>query len=92
MAVFEPRPEVRCDSCKSTGSEDVPNSPAVQTLLHLDETSLQLLSEASRMQLRWDSTMCNELSLPEGYLKVSVLLIKWRDEEDQFKNTNEEVC
>ena len=91
MAFPEPKPLVRCDSCKSTGTDSVPSSPTVHTLMELNQHGLEQLSEASQMQLRWDRAMCDELKLPEGYLKASVLLIKWRDEEDQFKNTNEEV-
>ncbi|KAE9969850.1 hypothetical protein EG328_006637 [Venturia inaequalis] len=89
-ARFEPKLPVRCDSDRSTGSENEMRSPlaALQAPIRIPE-DLQVLSHVSQHQVRWDSAMCNELELPEGYHSVAVLLIKWR-EDDFKKNTSQE--
>jgi hypothetical protein len=51
----------------------------------------EMLSENSQLQLRWDRAMCKQLGLPLGYGRVSVLLVKWNEDEDEFKKTGEEV-
>lgn len=77
----------RCDSDKSTTSdyELSLRSPIVQT----DEQSLKLLSAHSQNQLRWDRAMCRELGLPEGYHRISVLMVKWKDCQFQDDTTRE---
>jgi hypothetical protein len=92
--LFEKPPPKRCDSDRSTGSENELRSPltALQTPVQFDEKSLKLLSEISQNQVRWDRVMCNELGLPEGYHSVAVLLVRWREDIDQFKRaTTQEV-
>lgn len=81
---FEPRLPTRCDSDKSTGSENEMRSPlaALQAPIQIPE-NLKTFGETSQHQVRWDSAMCNELKLPENYHSVAVLLVKWR--EDDFK-------
>jgi len=80
---------LHCSSWKTNGSE--PESPSMQSAMVLSGQGMELMSEESQNQLRWDRAMCNELGLPQGYGKVSVLLVKWNNEEDQFKQTEEEV-
>jgi hypothetical protein len=94
VAVSTFEPPVRVDSCESYLTETEPGSPVLQhSSAPLDSESLEILSKESRLQLQWDRAMCNELGLPQGYLKVSVLLVKWREEIDQFKSdTNKEVA
>lgn len=92
--LFEKLPPKRCDSDRSTSSENELRSPltALQTPVQFDEQSLKLLSEISQNQVRWDRVMCNELDLPEGYHSVAVLLVRWREDIDQFKSaTTQEV-
>jgi hypothetical protein len=92
--LFVKLPPKRCDSDKSTSSENELRSPltALQTPIQFDEQNLKLLSEISQNQVRWDRVMCNELGLPEGYHSVSVLLVRWREDIDQFKSaTTQEV-
>lgn len=92
--LFEKQPPKRCDSDRSTVSDNELRSPltALQTPVQFNEQSLKLLSEISQNQVRWDRVMCNELDLPEGYHNVSVLLVRWREDIDQFKTaTTQEV-
>lgn len=92
--LFEKQPPKRCDSDRSTVSDNELRSPltALQTPVQFNEQSLKLLSEISQNQVRWDRVMCNELDLPEGYHNVSVLLVRWREDIDQFKTaTTREV-
>lgn len=87
-----PKPPIHCLSW-GTDESNEPGSPLDGSMLAsmtLDEKSMSMLSKASQMQIRWDRAMCNELKIPEGYRKVSVLLIKWRNDEDQLR-TEEEV-
>jgi hypothetical protein len=77
-------------SWKTNASE--PESPTMQSSMIFDPPELESLSENSLLQLRWDRAMCKQLGLPIGYGKVSVLLVKWNEEEDEFKKTGEEVC
>jgi hypothetical protein len=43
------------------------------------------------MQGWWDQSIRKYLGLPDGYQKVSVLLIKWDDEIDQLKVKQEVI-
>ena len=91
---FEPHPLEHCSSFKTNGSENDPLSP-IRSLIQAsfgpvrEDERFNRLSETSRLQMRWDQAMCNELGLPEGYAHVSVLLIKWRREIDQLKTEKE---
>ncbi|TID27268.1 hypothetical protein E2P81_ATG00031 [Venturia nashicola] len=89
---FEPRLPTRCDSDKSTGSDNEMQSPlaALQAPIQIPET-LKAFGEASQHQVRWDSAMCNELKLPENYHSVAVLLIKWREDDFKRNTCQEEV-
>jgi hypothetical protein len=78
---------IRCMSWKSNTSE--PESPTMQSSMVFNTPEMEMLSENSQLQLRWDRAMCKQLGLPLGYGKVSVLLVKWN--EDEFKKTREEV-
>jgi hypothetical protein len=80
---------IRCMSWKTTASE--PESPTMQSSMVFDRPELESLSENSQLQLRWDRAMCKQLGYPLGYGKVSVLLVKWNEEEDEFKKTGQEV-
>ena len=47
--------------------------------------------ENSKWQQIWDRPMREELELPEGYLSVAVLIIKWAPEIDELKTGSEVV-
>ena len=49
------------------------------------------LNENARMQICWDGEMRKELKVPEGYQNTAVLIIKWMDDIDQLKSSDE-VC
>jgi hypothetical protein len=70
--------------CLSYASE--PESPTMQSSMVFNGPEI---SENSQLQLRWDRAMCKQLDLPLGYGQVSVLLVKWN--EDEFQKTEEEV-
>ncbi|KAF1922648.1 uncharacterized protein M421DRAFT_104941 [Didymella exigua CBS 183.55] len=40
---------------------------------------------ADHMRIWWDEAIAKNMSLPEGYTDVSVLIIKWDDELDELK-------
>ena len=37
----------------------------------------------------WESTMCQEMQIPEGYKDVFVLIIKWHRDLDELKTEDE---
>ena len=43
----------------------------------------------ARMQVLWNKKMCEEMNIPEGYLNVGVLIIKWVEKLDQLKSGDE---
>jgi hypothetical protein len=43
----------------------------------------------AKMQVWWNKAMCNEMNIPEGYLNVAVLIIKWIKGLDQLKSEDE---
>lgn len=43
----------------------------------------------SAWQLVWNRTVRQELNLPEGYDRVTVLIIKWKNEIDELKTEKE---
>jgi hypothetical protein len=90
---FEPAPVSRYSSWHTNVSELTdPGSPldgSMQASMNLNEESMKILNDASQKQLRWDRAMCNELGLPQGYRRVLVLLIKWKNGEDQLHSEKE---
>lgn len=44
---------------------------------------------AAEMQMWWDEAIVRNMDLPDGYLKVAVLLIKWADQLDELKTRDE---
>ncbi|OCL02527.1 hypothetical protein AOQ84DRAFT_382595 [Glonium stellatum] len=47
--------------------------------------------KSSEMQLWWDEAIARNMNLPDGYLNVAVLIIKWSEELDELK-TGAEVA
>ena len=43
----------------------------------------------STWQLDWNRTVRQELNLPEGYDRVTVLIIKWENDIDELKTEKE---
>ena len=37
----------------------------------------------------WESTLCEEMQIPEGYKDVFVLIIKWHRDLDELKTEGE---
>lgn len=50
----------------------------------------QVREGATRMRLQWREAMCRNMDIPNGYQKVSVLMIKWSKDLDQL-DCGEEV-
>jgi len=81
---------------KVTGIEDAPQSggttPSESKLLEpstsspTDDADKQ---RADHMRIWWDEAIAKNMSLPEGYADVSVLIIKWDDELDELKTRPE---
>ncbi|KAF2685826.1 hypothetical protein K458DRAFT_387779 [Lentithecium fluviatile CBS 122367] len=44
---------------------------------------------AAEMQMWWDEAIVRNMDLPDGYVKVAVLIIKWDDELDELKTRGE---
>lgn len=44
---------------------------------------------AAEMQMWWDEAIARNMDLPDGYVKVAVLLVKWADELDELKTRTE---
>lgn len=55
----------------------------------LDDTVNE--EHAAEMRMWWEEAIAKDMDMPDGYQRVSVLLIKWADELDELK-TREEVC
>ena len=45
--------------------------------------------DISQMQVWWNQAMCEVMKVPEGYLNVAVLIIKWTEKLDQLNCTKE---
>ncbi|KAL1645886.1 hypothetical protein SLS61_008147 [Didymella pomorum] len=81
---------------KVTGIDDVPQS-GVSTSSEgklLEPSSSgpeddEDKQRADHMRIWWDEAIAKNMSLPEGYLSVSVLIIKWADELDELKTKAE---
>ena len=84
-ALLEERPPSNSD--ETSGITDV--SRTKRDCINIIE-NVQI-NENARMKICWDSVMCKELKVPEGYQDVAVLIIKWAEELDQLKS-GEEVC
>lgn len=63
----------------------------LETPEHPADPSQNLISEEenSKMQIRWNKAMCEEMKIPQGYQNIAVLIIKWADEIDQLKCAKE---
>lgn len=72
---------------KALSRLDIPQSSVVATNQRQNEAE----TCQSEMQGWWDQSIRKYLGLPDGYQKVSVLLIKWDDEIDQLKVKQEVI-
>ena len=64
------------------------------TQSHMEETPV--LSEStvtdeiqSKMRAQWNSVMCKEMQVPQGYQNVAVLIIKWTEKLDELHSADE---
>jgi hypothetical protein len=74
------------DKLESTNLDDAPFLGVVPA----DGTAEGITDEEnSEMQMWWNRTMCNEMSIPQGYQNVAVLIIRWAEELDELKAENE---
>lgn len=80
-----------------TGIEDVKQpgeaSPSADGIQQPNDASLEDKANkqnAANMQMWWDEAVAKHMNLPEGYAKVSVLIIKWAEELDEL-DTKAEV-
>lgn len=45
--------------------------------------------ENSKMMSHWNTVMCGEMKVPQGYQNVAVLIIKWNEDLDELKSADE---
>lgn len=81
---------------KVTGIDDAPHtgeeSHSTDKLLEPSSTSPtddDDKQRADHMRIWWDEAIAKNMSMPEGYTNVSVLIIKWADELDELKTRAE---
>ncbi|KAF2129890.1 hypothetical protein P153DRAFT_366394 [Dothidotthia symphoricarpi CBS 119687] len=58
-----------------------PNSPSADDVVYKQR--------AAEMQMWWDEAIAKNMNLPDGYSKVSVLLIKWTFDLDELQTEKE---
>ena len=75
-AVMEASVSLHGPNPKALSRLDIPQSSVVATNQRQNEAE----TCQSEMQGWWDQSIRKYLGLPDGYQKVSVLLIKWDDE------------
>lgn len=56
-----------------------------------DEDAKRELKKESERQTWFQNEANDTLKIPNGYLKVSVLIIRWHEDIDEFEGHNEEV-
>jgi hypothetical protein len=64
---------------------------ALETPGRVGDLALDLVTEDenSKMQIRWNKVMCEEMKIPQGYQNIAVLIVKWAEEIDQLKCAKE---
>jgi hypothetical protein len=56
-----------------------------------DEAAKKELKEETERQSWFQNEVNDRLDIPNGYLKVNVLIIRWHEDIDEFDGHNEEV-
>jgi hypothetical protein len=56
-----------------------------------DEAAKKELKEETERQAWFQNEVNDRLDIPNGYLKVNVLIIRWHEDIDEFEGHNEEV-
>jgi hypothetical protein len=83
--------DIRVTSIEEAPQGELPVSQSQPLLEQSSQNAEEVASheKASEMQLWWDEAIARNMDLPDGYQKVSVLLIKWDDELDELKTRQE---
>ena len=70
------------DSSKAISQCHMEEAPVLSESSVTDETQ-------SKMRAQWNSVMCKEMQVPQGYQNVAVLIIKWTEELDELHSADE---
>ncbi|KAF2106421.1 hypothetical protein BDV96DRAFT_507959 [Lophiotrema nucula] len=81
--------DIRIESIEDVTKDESasPPKPIVQEKPSDEDVAAQ--ERSAEMQMWFDEAIARNMNLPDGYLKVSVLIIKWADELDELKTRAE---